>query len=82
MIWFNHNSALVLGLGILSVAAIILLRDGAKLKDILYLCLLALALLLVWLGVRPRQVLPEQGAELLSQIGAGLPVLLEIQSPF
>jgi hypothetical protein len=82
MIWINHNSALVLGLGILGLAAFILLRDGVKLRDVLLLCGLLVLLILVWLPLRPRQKLPAQGAGLISQIGAGLPVLLEIQSPY
>jgi len=82
MIWINHNSTFVLGIGILVLAAFFLLRDGVKLKDILLLCGLLGLLLLIWLPLRPRQKLPAQGTGLLSQIGAGLPVLLEIQSPF
>ncbi|OGO30734.1 MAG: hypothetical protein A2Z16_16160 [Chloroflexi bacterium RBG_16_54_18] len=82
MIWINHNSTLVLGIGILALAAFFLLRDGVKLRDVLLLCGLLVLLLLLWLPLRPRQKLPSQGTGLLSQIGAGLPVLLEIQSPY
>ena len=82
MIWINHNSTLVLGIGILVLAAFFLLRDGVTLKDLLLLCGLLVLLLLLWLPLRPKQKLPSQGSGLLSQIGAGLPVLLEIQSPY
>jgi len=82
MIWINHNSTLVLGIGILALAAFLMLRDGVKLKDVLLLCGLLVLLVLLWLPLRPRQNLSAQGAELLAQIGAGHPVLLEIQSPF
>lgn len=82
MTWLNHNSTIILGLGIMALAGFFLLRDGFKRTDLFYLGILAALLVLLWLGLRPRQVLPGQGAELKSQIGAGLPVLLEIQSPF
>ncbi len=82
MIWINHNSTLILGIGIFVLAAFFLLRDGVKLKDVLLLCGLLVLLVLLWLPLRPRQKLPAQGAGLLAQIGAGLPVLLEIQSPY
>ncbi len=82
MIWINHNSTLFLGIGIFVLAAFFLLRDGLKLKDVLLLCGLLVLLVLLWLPLRPRQKLPAQGAGLVAQIGAGLPVLLEIQSPY
>jgi hypothetical protein len=82
MTWINHNSALLLGAAILAGVAFYLLRDGIKARDLLLLTGLAAALLLLWLAVRPRQTSLEQGKTLLSQIGAGVPVLLEIQSPY
>ena len=82
MIWINHNSTVVLGIGILALAAFFLLRDGVKVKDVLLLCGLLVLILLIWLPLRPREKLPPQGTGLPAQIGAGLPVLLEIQSPY
>ena len=82
MIWINHNSALILGIGILVLAAVILLRDGFKARDALFLAVLCVPLFLVWLALRPLQTEADQDGQLLAQIGAGLPVLLEIQSPY
>jgi hypothetical protein len=82
MLWINHNSAILLGFTIFVGLAFLLVRDGIKTRDILLLAAVIAVLCAVWLAVRPRQTNLEQGKSVLTQIGAGVPVLLEIQSPY
>lgn len=78
----NHNSLILLALGIFALAAYLLLRDGVKKRDLLALGGLLVVMLAAWFAVRP-QATPLADAEAVqTRIGMGVPVLLELQSPY
>lgn len=81
-VWINQNSFLLAAAVALVAAAILLLRDGVRLTDLLALGALALGVWAAHALLRPR---PGNSADVRSvraQIGAGLPVLIEFQSPY
>jgi hypothetical protein len=78
----NHNSLILLAAGIFAVAVYVLLRDGVKKRDLLALGGLLVVMLAAWLAIRP-QATPLADAEAVqARIGMGVPVLLELQSPY
>ena len=78
----NNYSMLWIGIIILGLAAFLLLRKGFKSKDGIKLAVLAVALLIVWLLLRPQQASTTELAQFQEQLGGGLAVLLEMQSPY
>jgi hypothetical protein len=58
------------------------IRRGLNRRHALLLGILALGMVAIWYVVRPVQTPHEDLTDLRSQIGAGLPVLLEFQSPY
>ena len=78
----NHNSMLILALVILAAAAYLLLRRGVKRWNILILAGLLVGMVGVWLVIRPRATPAANPMELYNQIGKGIPVLVEFQSPY
>lgn len=70
------------GLFILGLAAFMLLRKGFKPKDGIMLFVLAVALFIGWLVIRPEQASTNELVEFQSQIGQGQAVLVEMQSPY
>ena len=78
----NQYSMLWGGVIILGLTAFFLLRKGFKRKDGIKLLLLAIALLSVWLILRPQQASTNEMADFQAQLGQGQAVLLEMQSPY
>jgi len=79
---FNQYSMLLSGIFILGLAAFVILRKGIKLQDGIKLLALAVALIVVWLALRPEQASTNELGEFQSQIGQGQAVLVEMQSPY
>ena len=82
MNFINQYSALLFGLGLLTLVAVLLLRRGLKPARVIVLVLVGLGLLVGWYVLRPQQTPHAQLSELQAPIGAGTPVLLELQSPY
>jgi hypothetical protein len=78
----NLYSAPLLAIFANLVTGTVLLRRGVNPWRVAVLVLLALGLLAVWWLVRPVQTPHADLAALEDQIGAGTPVLLELQSPY
>ncbi len=80
--WINQNSFLLVAAVTLGAAAILLLRDGVRLTDLLALGALALGVWAAQALLRPRAGSPADAHSIRADIGAGLPVLVEFQSPY
>jgi hypothetical protein len=78
----NRNSFPIAGAGLLLVVAYFLLRDGATIRDAIILLALLAALVVLYLLLRPRASQVADAQHPAAQIGAGLPVLLELQSRY
>jgi len=66
-----------------SVAAVILLSRSPKWNDFLAFTIIVAGLATAWITLHPRQTpLLENSGAVQQTIGAGVPVLLEFQSPF
>jgi len=78
----NHNSLLILALAILAAVAYLLLRHGFERRNFLILAGLLAGMIVVWMIIRPRATPATNPMELYNQIGAGVPVLVEFQSPY
>ena len=78
----NHYSMLWIGIIILGLVAFLLLRKGFKSKDSIKLAVLAVALLIAWLFLRPQQASTTELAQFQEHFGQGQAVLLEMQSPY
>ncbi len=66
----------------LAVLAFLLLRDGVKASDLIALASLAFGFTAAFALLRPQASPVGSAQEVLSRIGAGTPVLLELQSPY
>ena len=78
----NHYSTLW-GLGIIFVlAAYFLMRGERSAKKQIALTLIGLALVGAWFAIRPQSGSGESASTLRAAIGQGMPVLLELQSPY
>lgn len=65
------------------VAAVILLTRKPRWNDYLAFCVILVGLAAAWIILHPRQTpLMEDARTVQAMIGAGTPVLLEIQSPY
>lgn len=64
------------------LAGSLLLRGGLRRGRVAILLVLVIALVVVWFTIRPVQTPTEGDEELRNRIGAGIPVLLEFQSPY
>ena len=78
----NQYSIIVFGLTGLIAVSLVLMRSGKRRGRMAVLAIVALALLAGWLAVRPTATPAAAVSQVLSQIGQGLPVLLELQSPY
>jgi hypothetical protein len=78
----NQYSFIIFGLIGLSAAALVLVRWGKGRGRMVVLAVLALALLASWVAVRPTATPAAAVSQVRAQIGRGLPVLLELQSPY
>jgi len=79
--FLNHYSLLLAGAAIILIVSVVRLRQGWRRTDWLVVGGLMLGMLAIWLIFRPTATTTGVD-EVDSQIGAGTPVLLELQSPF
>ena len=82
MVIINHYSMIWGGVIILGLVAFYLLRKGFKPKDGLKLLVLAVALFVIWLSLRPQQASTTELEQFQAEIGQGQAILLEMQSPY
>ncbi len=78
----NQYSLIIFGLVGLIAMALVLMRSGKGRGRIAMLAVIALALLAGWVAVRPTATPVAAVSQVRAQIGQGLPVLLELQSPY
>jgi hypothetical protein len=78
----NQYSLVIFGLVGLVAVALVLLRSGKGRGRVAVAAVLALALLAGWVAVRPTATPVSAVSQVRAQIGQGLPVLLELQSPY
>jgi hypothetical protein len=78
----NQYSLIILGLVGLIAVALVLTRNGKGRGRMAVVAVVALALLAGWVAVRPTATPAAAVSEVHAQIGQGLPVLLELQSPY
>ena len=78
----NQYSMLWGGIIIAGLATFVILRKGFKPKDGIKLLFLVIALVGLWLILRPQQASTNEFAEFQAQLGQGRAVLLELQSPY
>ena len=78
----NHYSMIISFVFIFILTAFFLMRDGAVTKDYYILAAVAIILFAVWQVLRPAKNTTETTSQFESTLGAGQPVLLELQSPF
>jgi hypothetical protein len=78
--FFNQHSFTIVAGAALAVLAFALLRDGFEPADLLALSALSLGLGLSYAYFNPGKSTESDPGEVLRQIGAGTPVLLEFQS--
>ena len=76
---FSFLAAAVFLIGLLAVLAN---RARAKQAAYLALALVAVAILVAWYFLRPTPSVLANTTEIQAQIGSGVPVLLEFQSPY
>ena len=78
----NQYSLIIFGLVGLIAAALLLMRNGKGRGRVAVLAVVTLALLGGWAAVRPTATPAAAVSEVRAQIGQGLPVLIELQSPY
>ena len=78
----NQYSLIIFGLAGLTAVALVLMRSGKRRGRMAVLAAIALALLAGWVAVRPTATPAAAVGQVHAQIGQGLPVLLELQSPY
>ncbi len=80
---YNHYSFLWLSIGLAIAAGLILLTQKPKTRDFIAFGVIVLGLLTAWIILHPRQTpLMDDARAVQAMIGAGTPVLLELQSPY
>ena len=82
MQFINQNSLVLGAVALLAAVAVVLLRDGPRPRDFLVLSLLIVVFVAGWLVLRPKGTPDVVAGQVRAQIGQGVPVLLEFQSPF
>ena len=78
----NQYSFAIFGAIIIIVSAILILRRGFSIQKILLVGIMAFVLLVAWSYLRPQPGTDASRTQILSQVGQGTPVLIEIQSPY
>jgi thiol-disulfide isomerase/thioredoxin len=78
----NQYSFLWIAVFSLLILAIFLFRDGIKKTDFAILGGVVALIAVIWLLIRPHATPNANSDNVQSQIGMGLPVLLEFQSPY
>ena len=80
---YNHYSFLWISIGLTITAGLILLTQKPKTRDFIAFGVIVLGLLTAWIILHPRQTpLMDDARAVQAMIGAGTPVLLELQSPY
>ena len=82
MQFLNQNSFVLIAVVCWLVLAALLLRDGAKVNDVIALASLAAGFGLAFWLLRPGPSTLDEADQVMSRIGAGKPVLLEFQSNY
>lgn len=77
----QHSFSLVSAVGMV-ILAVVLLRDGVQLNDVIALAALAIGIGLAFLLLNPGPSTVARAEAVSEQIGAGKPVLVEFQSPY
>jgi thiol-disulfide isomerase/thioredoxin len=81
--FINYYSFLLVTIGIIAVAALVLLTHKPKTNDFISFGVIALIAIMAWVILHPRQTpLMDDSKVVQRMIGAGTPVLLEFQSPY
>jgi thiol-disulfide isomerase/thioredoxin len=81
--FINYYSFLLVTIGIMAVAALVLLTNKPKTNDFISFGMISLIAIMAWVILHPRQTPLMDDAKLVQQmIGSGTPVLLEFQSPY
>jgi thiol-disulfide isomerase/thioredoxin len=81
--FFNQYSFLLVAAGLVIVTALVLLSRAPKWTDYLAFGVILASLITAWVILHPRQTpLMEDAQKVKEMIGAGVPVLLEFQSPY
>ena len=78
----NQYSFAIFGAIIVIASAIFILRRGFSIQKIFLVGILAFASLVTWSYLRPQPGTDASRTQILSHIGQGTPVLIEIQSPY
>jgi hypothetical protein len=79
----NQYSAVWIAVFLVAVAGVILLRHSPKWPQFLVFGLLVLGLVAAWIFLHPRQSAQVMdAARVQASIGQGIPVLIELQSPY
>lgn len=78
----NQYSFALIGVVIFIVAATLILRRVDNPWRIILVILIAGVLVISWFSLRPQQGTKASREEILSQIGQGIPVLIEVQSQY
>ncbi len=76
----NQYSFVIFGLAGVLLLALLLGRTNRK--RLALIALAGVALIALWLAVRPSATPAAEVAQVRGQIGQGVPVLLELQSPY
>lgn len=82
MQFFNQNSFVLVSVFITSLAAFFLFRRGMTLQEWITLGAMILGLVLAYIVFNPGQSAVADPQQATKEIGAGKPVLLEMQSPY
>lgn len=82
MLLLNVYSFAIFSIVIFSLIAYLILRRGINARSLILTGLLAVTILGVWFVLRPQPGTQANRDAIISQIGQGIPVLVEIQSPY
>jgi hypothetical protein len=78
----NHYSVIIGASFIFGLTTFVLLRDGFKRSDGIILFGVMIALVVVWILLRPQSGIDDGLVQFESQLGQGRAVLLELQSQY
>lgn len=79
----TQYSYIFIALGFAFIAGLILLSNRPRWNDFLAFAVIVGGLAVAWVTLHPRQTpLMDDAKEVQAMIGAGIPVLLEFQSPY